>query len=164
MVEEYKSIFRALVKSLQENNFDDVVNEVLSRPDVDKEKLAKAISSLCGAEITYDENFLSALKTAISAYKPDHKVVSKIGTCAADCFGNGETPCMKSCPFDALIFDKEKSNTVIDQNKCTDCGFCVDACPTGALVDKVEFLPLFSLMKSGAPVVAAVAPAISGQF
>jgi len=164
MVEEYKSIFRSLVKSLQENNFDDVVNEVLSRPGVDKGKLAKAISSLCGTEISYDENFASNLKDAISAYKPDHKVVSKIGTCSADCLVDGESPCMKSCPFDALIFDKEKRNTVIDQNKCTDCGFCVDACPTGALVDKVEFMPLFSLMKSGKPVVAAVAPAISGQF
>ena len=91
-------------------------------------------------------------------------MVSKIGNCAADCLVGVESPCMKSCPFDALIFDKEKRNTVIDQNKCTDCGFCVDACPTGALVDKVEFMPLFSLMKSGKPVVAAVAPAISGQF
>lgn len=66
MVEEYKSIFRSLVKSLQDNNFDDVVNGVLSRPDVDKEKLAKAISSLCGAEISYNENFASNLKDAIS--------------------------------------------------------------------------------------------------
>jgi iron only hydrogenase large subunit-like protein len=164
MVKEYGEIFRSIVKSLQDNNFDDVVNEVLSRPDADREKLAKAVSSLCGVEIPYDENFASNLKAAVSGYKADRRVVTKISACPSDCFGEGESPCMSSCPFDAIILDKEKNNAVIDDSRCTDCGFCVDACPSGALVDKVEFLPLFEIMKSGAPVIAAVAPAISGQF
>lgn len=164
MLKEYSEIFKSIVKSLQDNNFDEVINETLSRPDVDREKLAKAVSSLCGVEIPYDENFASNLKAAISGYSPDHRVVSKISSCSADCSAAGGSPCMKSCPFDAIIFDKENNNAVIDQNKCTDCGFCVDACPTGSLVDKVEFMPLFDIMKSGAPVIAAVAPAISGQF
>jgi len=163
MVKEYSEIFKSIVKSLQDDNFDEVVNEILSRPDVDREKLAKAVSSLCGVELEYGDNFVGKLRAAMAGYKPDHKIVSKISPCSADC-GYGESPCMKSCPFDAIIFDKDKNNSVIDKSKCTDCGFCVDACPTGALVDKVEFLPLFELMKSGSPVIAAVAPAISGQF
>lgn len=164
MVKEYGEIFRSIVKSLQDNNFDDVVKEILSKPGVDREKLAKAVSSLCGAEIPYDENFVSNLKAAVSGYKADRRVVTKISSCPSDCCKEGDSPCMRSCPFDAIILDKEKNNTLIDESKCTDCGFCVDACPSGALVDKVEFLPLFEIMKSGAPVIAAVAPAISGQF
>ncbi len=164
MVKEYGEIFRSIVKSLQDNNFDDVINEVLTRPEVDREKLAKAVSSLCGVDIPYDENFVSNLKAAVSGYKADRKVVTKISSCPSDCCVEGDPPCMRSCPFDAIILDKEKNNTLIDASKCTDCGFCVDACKAGALVDKVEFLPLFEIMKSGAPVIAAVAPAISGQF
>lgn len=163
MLKEYSEIFQSIVRSLQDDNFDEVINEILGRPDIDKEKFANAVSSLCGVELSYGENFAAKLKEAVAGYNPDHKIVSKIAPCSADC-GKGDSPCMKSCPFDAIIFDKEKNNSVIDRRKCTDCGFCVDACPTGALVDKVEFLPLFELMKSGSPVVAAVAPAISGQF
>lgn len=160
---KYDMLFKSIVKSLNENNFDAFVDELMQKTDVDKEKLAKAISALCGVELSYSDKFVSDLKAAMANYKPAHKVVSKISTCSGDC-GPGIPHCMKSCPFDAIIMNEENNNTEIDLKKCTDCGFCVEACPTGSIVDKVEFLPLFDLMKSKAPVIAAVAPAISGQF
>jgi len=165
MEERYNGIFKDIVRSLKENNFDIIVKGILDKPDVDKYKLAKVISSLCGVELDYDENFIDNLRRAISGYQIEHKIVSKICHCNMDCANGSDAPsCMKSCPFNAIIFNKEKSNTIIDLEKCTDCGFCIEACPSGSIVDKVEFLPLFNLLKSGTPVVAAVAPAISGQF
>lgn len=41
---------------------------------------------------------------------------------------------------------------------------CLESCPNGGILDKVEFLPLLNLLKSKATVVAAVAPAIVGQL
>jgi len=163
MPEKYDVLFKSIVKALNENNFDTFVDEMMQKPDVDREKLAKAVSALCGVELAYSDEFVSDLKAAVAKYTPAHKVVSKISPCACAC-GPGIPYCMKSCPFDAIIMNEENNNTEIDMEKCTDCGFCVEACPTGSIVDKVEFLPLFDLMKSKVPVIAAVAPAISGQF
>jgi iron only hydrogenase large subunit-like protein len=41
---------------------------------------------------------------------------------------------------------------------------CIESCPNGGILDKVEFLPLLDLLKSKSTVIAAVAPAIVGQF
>ena len=45
------------------------------------------------------------------------------------CIGCGE--CIKSCPYDALTF--EKSRVTIVREKCRKCGNCIDACPSLAL-------------------------------
>ena len=76
----------------------------------------------------------------------------------------GKTMCQKSCPFDAIFIDEKQRTSSINEEKCTDCGFCVEACPTGSILDKVEFIPFVNLLKEKTPVIAAVAPAITGQF
>jgi NADH-quinone oxidoreductase subunit F len=37
--------------------------------------------------------------------------------------------CMRNCPVDAIVGDKRMIH-VIDQDKCTKCGTCLDVCPT----------------------------------
>ncbi|MBP3917026.1 [Fe-Fe] hydrogenase large subunit C-terminal domain-containing protein, partial [Clostridium sp.] len=54
--------------------------------------------------------------------------------------------------------------TFIDNNICIDCGICVDFCTNGRILDKIEFLPILDLLKNNKTVIAAVAPAIIGQF
>lgn len=47
---------------------------------------------------------------------------------------------------------------------CINCGICIDSCKNGRILDKVEFLPIINLIKENKTVIAAVAPAIAGQF
>ncbi len=38
-------------------------------------------------------------------------------------------PCIKSCPVDALSVSKDTGAVMVDKEKCTACGLCIDACP-----------------------------------
>ncbi len=46
--------------------------------------------------------------------------------CSYGCLHSGD--CARSCPFDALHMGKE-GLPIVDENKCTACGKCVEACP-----------------------------------
>jgi len=51
-------------------------------------------------------------------------------TCSYGCLGYGN--CMKVCKFDAISRD-EDGKIVIDKEKCTACGACVEACPKNVI-------------------------------
>ncbi|WP_061301977.1 [Fe-Fe] hydrogenase large subunit C-terminal domain-containing protein, partial [Clostridium botulinum] len=72
--------------------------------------------------------------------------------------------CELACPFNAIYYDSEKNSTAINKDMCINCGICVDSCKNGRILDKVEFLPIINLIKENKTVIAAVAPAIAGQF
>jgi len=38
-------------------------------------------------------------------------------------------PCVASCSFSALSVDKETGAVLVDKEKCTACGNCIEACP-----------------------------------
>jgi len=161
----YNETFKTLIKSYQDDNFENKVKELLSQENIDKNELSSIISSLCGVEVGFSNNYTEDLKKAIKSYVSSNKVVNKVKHCDMECVNKpGKTHCQASCPFDAILIDSECNTTYIDNDKCTDCGFCVDACPTGALMDKVEFIPLLNLLKGDSTIIAAVAPAITGQF
>lgn len=40
-----------------------------------------------------------------------------------------DAPCVGSCPVDALEVDIDMKSIVVDREKCTSCGNCIDACP-----------------------------------
>ena len=44
-------------------------------------------------------------------------------------------PCVESCPVEALSVDEDTTAVLVDREKCTSCGECIDACP-----GKVPFL------------------------
>lgn len=165
MKTDNSNLFKTIVNAYYEGNFEKKIEDILSKDNINKEDLCKVISSLCGTNISYSPNFVNDLKKAIASYSVNHKVVDKVKHCSMDCVNaSGETLCQSSCPFNAIFVDKENKTTYIDNDKCTDCGFCVEACPTGSILDKVEFVPLIDLLKGNTPIIAAVAPAISGQF
>jgi len=161
----YNELFKILLKSYYEDNFETKVTELLSKPNINKVELSATISSLCGVKVDFSTNYIEDLIKAILSYQTDNKIVNKIKHCTMDCVGgHGKTKCQASCPFDAILIDNKSNTTYIDDDKCTDCGFCVEACPSGSLMDKVEFIPLVKLLKGNSKVIATVAPAITGQF
>ena len=38
-------------------------------------------------------------------------------------------PCVSACPFKALTVDEKTGAVLVDVDKCTGCGKCIDACP-----------------------------------
>lgn len=38
-------------------------------------------------------------------------------------------PCVVSCPLNALTVSEETGAVLVDREKCTACGICIDACP-----------------------------------
>jgi len=167
MKSEYNDLFKSLIDAYYKDDFDEFIKKTLSDSTINKEELSNIISSFCGVELKYTDKdtYIKDLKNAIKNYNSDHKIVTKIRDCSVDCADeNGKTSCQKSCPFDAILIDEANKTSYIDKDLCTDCGFCVEGCPNGSILDKVEFIPLANLLKEKQPVIAAVAPAITGQF
>lgn len=165
MKKMHHDLFKNLVKAYYDGSFDEYLTSLINKNEYTKDELLSIVSSLCGVNLLDTDNYIQNLKEAIKNYNVDHKIVEKVKNCTMECTDkSGKTICQKSCPFDAIYINKDKKTTYINNDKCTDCGFCVESCPNGSLLDKVEFLPLVELLKSKQPVVAAVAPAISGQF
>jgi len=44
-----------------------------------------------------------------------------------------EPPCATACPSEAIVKNEELGIYVVDEEKCTGCGSCVDACPYGGI-------------------------------
>lgn len=41
--------------------------------------------------------------------------------------------CKNSCPVDAFFIDEKTSAVMVDDEKCTGCGICVEYCPEGLI-------------------------------
>lgn len=91
----------------------------------------------------------------------------KCGKCKAICPYDAITkkirPCASACGVNAIESDGQ-GRAVINNEKCVSCGQCMVSCPFGAIADKSQIFQLIQAIKKGDEVVAAVAPAIIGQF
>lgn len=97
----------------------------------------------------------------------DQEKCIKCGRCKASCpydaISHKVRPCASACGIKAISSD-EYGRAHIDNAKCVACGQCMSACPFGAIADKSQIFQLIQAIKKGDKVVAAVAPAIVGQF
>ncbi len=97
----------------------------------------------------------------------DQSKCIKCGKCKASCpydaIAHHIRPCASACGVKAISSD-EYGRAHIDNEKCVACGQCMSACPFGAIADKSQIFQLIQAIKKGDEVVAAVAPAIIGQF
>lgn len=166
MNNKYNDLFEELIKSYYDDNFDETLSRIMVCHEKSPQETLAIISSLCGVNIKFDNNYIYNLKKAITEYTIHHRLIQKIKDCSHSCSQdeNGKFSCQASCPFDAILYDKNEKSTYIDSERCLNCGLCVDACKDGLILDNVYFLPVADLIKNNKTVIAAVAPAISGQF
>lgn len=158
-------LLKQLISAYTTGDFDQELMLLMKKTKLDKVELCNIISTFCGVSVKYDKNYIENIKNAIKLYDGKETVVNKVKNCSTNCSDKGEeSPCIKSCPFDAIFKNENTHNAIIDKNKCTDCGICVSACPSGGILDKVQFLPLVNVLNGSDPIIAAVAPSIVGQF
>jgi iron only hydrogenase large subunit-like protein len=159
--EEYFEIFRTLIKAYNEGNLEEKYNELILKSDSELKK--KYIFSAMGIDYRKNASFQD-IKKAMEMKKMKGKIVVKVGDCGLRCIDKeGLTDCQRGCPFDAINTDIIKKTTTIN-DKCTECGVCINECKHGKLIDKIEYLPLTQHFTSGEDVYAITAPAYIGQF
>lgn len=166
MNNKYSDLFDELITAYYHGNFDETITKIMVCHKKSPQETFKIITTLCGVDMEYDNNYAYNLKKAITEYTINTRLIEKISNCSSSCSKdrNGKYSCQAACPFDAILYDKNEKSTYIDENRCLNCGACIDSCENGLLLDKVFFLPVLNLIKNNKNVFAAVAPAISGQF
>ena len=109
--------------------------------DIDRlEELAQSIkrAALCGLGKTAPNPVLSTLRYFRQEYEEHVSGLCRTGSCKQmvkleitdDCVGC--TKCARSCPSDAIAYTPYEKH-VIDTDKCTQCGLCVDECDYQAI-------------------------------
>ena len=109
--------------------------------DIDQlEELANAVkrSALCGLGKTAPNPVLSTLRYFRHEYEEHVQGICRTGACKMlvkleitdDCVGC--TKCSRSCPSDAIAYTPYERH-VIDTERCTQCGLCIDECDYHAI-------------------------------
>ena len=85
----------------------------------------KICEYVCSAEKEKAFNpLLSRIRTV--RIKPTNNIAIACRLCE-------DAPCVHACPRDALEQSEEKGIILIDEEKCTGCGWCIEACDFGAI-------------------------------
>ncbi len=166
MNNKYNDLFDELVKSYYYGDFEKTLTRIMVCHEKSPQQTFAIISSLCGVNIEFDNNYVYNLKKAITQYTVNKRIIEKIEGCSSSCTRdkNDKFSCQAACPFDAILYNAEEKSTYIDPDRCLSCGLCIDSCKNGLILDRVEFLPIVNLINNNKTVIAAVAPSISGQF
>ncbi len=108
-----------------------------------------------------------AIRTVKGKSVIDQEKCIKCGRCIEHCPYNAiikiERPCAAACGMDAIESD-ELGRAKINYDKCVSCGMCLVNCPFSAIADKSQIFQLIHAIKAGDEIIAAVAPAVVGQF
>lgn len=166
MNNKYNDLFHELVHSYYNGKFDETLSRIMTCHKKSPQETFKILTSLCGVNIKFDNNYAYNLKKAITTYSVNKRIVEKLNCSGINCTkGDGDKfKCEAVCPLNAIKYDDKNKTTYIDPELCINCGLCVDCCKNGRILDKVEFIPVMNLIKENKTVIAAVAPAINGQF
>ncbi|MHC1625833.1 MAG: 4Fe-4S binding protein [Methanoculleaceae archaeon] len=49
--------------------------------------------------------------------------------------------CMRRCPSDAIVVEREERTWQIDRSRCIVCGSCVESCPAKCLTMENSYIP-----------------------
>lgn len=165
ILESYKmKLFNELIKLVWEEKFDDIEEipkKVLGEDIYDKfskDVILNLIRITMGLEPTddIDMNIKDIIYESINMNEINQPIISIISQACKYCNKESEE---KEC------FVKSKHINCNENNKCSSCGECISKCELGAILDKIQFMPMVKLLKDeSCPVYAIMAPAFVGQF
>lgn len=120
----------------------------LNKCTVGGAELVEKLGALFGREATATGKKIAVIMCSGGENCTDRFTYSGVNTCYAvnlvfgghksciyGCLGLGD--CVKSCPFGAITQDKPGTVPVINPEKCTGCGLCVNVCPK-KIIELVE--------------------------
>jgi len=107
-----------------------VASDIADIMGADSESSEKVVAELlCGGGIK--ETKKEGRYEGIESCKAAHQVNGGEKVCQYSCLGFGD--CEAICPFDAIEMS-ENGLPVIDPDKCTGCGKCIEECPRNILL------------------------------
>ena len=122
MNNKYVELFDILIKSYYNGNFDETLNKIITCHEKSPQETFAIITSLCGVDIKFDNNYVYNLKKAITEYNVNKKIVEKLECSNSNCKPdkNNTYSCQRACPFHAIIYDNENKTTAINEDMCID--------------------------------------------
>lgn len=167
ILNKYKSkIFQELIRIIWNNNLnntDEILKTILkdlrneSNLEIDEKtfiNLIRVIIGLDTTDIVENINLNDLLNEARNLKKIQMPIISIIDDACKHC-ENSKDEC--------LI--KNKHINCNKENLCDSCGQCIEKCRLGAILDKIEFIPMIDMLEDkNCTVYAAIAPSFSGQF
>ena len=74
MNNKYVDLFDILIKSYYDGNFDETLNKIITCHEKSPQETFAIITSLCGVDIKFDNNYVYNLKKAITEYNVNKKM------------------------------------------------------------------------------------------
>lgn len=162
--QKYLDVFREIVKLQREGKLVEGIEDI-KLEDMDEELLRNYIASAMGQELEEGVSLRELAKKALEEYNNDKPILTVASGCGECCGEEEGHKCVKSCPFDAIFYDRNAGKVKVHADNCAGCGECVEACDQGKIIDKIQYVPLANLIRDReTPVYAAIAPAYIGQF
>ena len=130
----------------------------------DRERLIDEITTDCFADKADQEIWRPIVAQRIDLLLAEESALFSHMQDVCRACEDGRRRCTHVCPIDAIRH--ADGVTTIDWERCIECGLCVDACISGAIVARSDFARVaYLLMRSNEqPVYAILAPAFVGQF
>ncbi len=162
----HRNLYKQLVKSYYEGNFDDEFDRILNHTEYKRESTLKLISILCNQEIDVeapDSEVKIQVIQAITNYKIKEKIAKQLLTNDNLDIVEKEN-CKSICALNSILDDPISCDTLLQTTACVDCGLCDVQVQLKGLYDTNALLPVAEMLDGEEDVVAVVAPAIAGQY
>ena len=114
MNNKYNDLFDELVKSYYDGNFDETLSKIMVCHEKSPQETFKIITSLCGVDIKFDNNYLHNLKKAITQYSINKRIVEKLECCSTPCTKNKDDKYASSELLEELINIKKSPKKKIN--------------------------------------------------
>ncbi len=162
----HRNLYKQLVKSYYEGNFDEEFDRILNHTEYKREATLKLISALCNQEIDInapDNEVKTQVIYAITNYKVKEKIAKQLIS-NSNLDSEVKENCKSLCPLNSILDDPISCDTILQTKACVDCGLCDVQVQLKGLFDSDSLLPVAELLDGEEDVIAIVAPAIAGQF